>query len=72
MNYSSRVSNDPAVLLRTFSFFHNVNALTRRGGIESAILAMAITHLQWRAAHLDLDGSAVTSACMCLRHDQDD
>ena len=43
----------------------------RRCGIAAAVLAVAVTHLQRFAAHLDLHRSAVTSACMCLRHDQD-
>ena len=43
----------------------------RRGGITPAVLAMAVTHLQGFAAHLNLDRSAVTSAFMRLRHDQD-
>ena len=41
------------------------------GGIAPAILAMAVTHFQGFAAHLDLQRFAVTSACMCLRLDQD-
>jgi hypothetical protein len=32
---------------------------------------MAVTHFQGFPAHLDLHRSAVTSACMRLRHDQD-
>ena len=43
----------------------------RRGGIAPAILAMAVTHFQGFTAHLDLQRFAVTSACMCLRLDQD-
>ena len=43
----------------------------RRGGITPAVFAMAITHLQRVAAHLDLYRSAVTTAFMCLRHGQD-
>ena len=41
----------------------------RRCGIASAILAMAVPHLQRLAAHLNLHRSAVTFASMCLRHD---
>ena len=41
----------------------------RRGGITPAIFAMAVTHLQGFAAHLDLDRSAVASARMCLWHE---
>src|SRR4051812_29482996 len=43
----------------------------RRGGITPAVLAMAVTHLQRLAVHLDLHRSAVTSAFMCVCHDQD-
>ncbi len=43
----------------------------RRSGITPAVLAMAVTHLQGFAAHLDLYGSTVTSACMCLWHEKD-
>ena len=42
----------------------------RRGRITSAILAMAVAHLQGFTAHLDLNRSATTSAAMCLRHKQ--
>src|SRR5215217_9580178 len=41
----------------------------RRGGITPAVFAMAVTHLQGFAAHLDLHRSAVTSAFMRLCHD---
>jgi hypothetical protein len=40
----------------------------RRGGIMPAVLAMAVTHLQRIAAHLDLHRSAVTSTCMRFGH----
>ena len=40
----------------------------RRGGIMPAVLAVAVTHLQRIAAHLDLHRSAVTPTCMRLRH----
>ena len=40
----------------------------RRGRITTAILAMAITHLQRITAHLDLHRSAVTSTSMRLGH----
>src|SRR4026207_1350662 len=40
----------------------------RRGGITSAVLAVAITHLQRITAHLDLYRSAITCACMLLGH----
>src|SRR5437867_3162098 len=40
----------------------------RRSGITPAVLAMAITHLQRLAAHLDLYRSTVTFTCMHLRH----
>jgi hypothetical protein len=43
----------------------------RRGGITPAVFAMTVTHFQGFAAHFDLHRTAVTSACMCLRHDQD-
>ena len=43
----------------------------RRRGIAAAVLAVAVTHLQRFAVHLDLHSSAVTSACMRLWHDQD-
>jgi hypothetical protein len=52
-------------------FFPQRERAYRRGRITPAVFAMAITHLQRFAAHLDLHCSAVTSACMCLRHDQD-
>jgi len=40
----------------------------RRGGITPAVLAMAITHLQWITAHLDLNGPAVTCAFVRFGH----
>src|SRR6266513_4680028 len=40
----------------------------RRGGITPAVFAVAVTHLQRIAAHLDLHRSAVTSTCMCVSH----
>src|SRR5581483_4867920 len=39
-----------------------------RGGITPAVFAMAVTHLQRIAAHLDLYRSTVTFTCMCLCH----
>jgi hypothetical protein len=42
-----------------------------RSGIAPVVFTMTVTHLQRFAAHLDLYRSAVTSACMCIRHDQD-
>ena len=43
----------------------------RRCGITPAILAMTVTHLQRFAVHLDLYRPAVTTASMCVRHDED-
>jgi hypothetical protein len=43
----------------------------RRSGIAAAVFTMTVTHLQRFAAQLDLYRFAVTSACVCLRHDQD-
>ena len=43
----------------------------RRRGITPAILAMTVTRLQRFAAHLDLHRSAITSAFMCVSHDED-
>ena len=43
----------------------------RSRGITPAIFAMTVTHLQRFAVHLDLYRSAITSAFMCLRHDED-
>src|SRR4051794_9195072 len=40
----------------------------RRGGITPTILAMAVTHLQRLAVHLDLHRSAVTSAFVRVCH----
>ncbi len=40
----------------------------RRGGITPAIFAMAVSHFQRLAAHLDLYRSTVTSTCMRLGH----
>ena len=53
------------------AFFPQRERAHRRGGIAPAILAMAVTHFQGFTAHLDLQRFAVTSACMCLRLDQD-
>jgi len=39
-----------------------------RGGITPAVFAVAVTHLQRIAVHLDLYRTTVTSACMRLRH----
>jgi hypothetical protein len=39
-----------------------------RGGITPAVFAMAVTHLEWLAAQLDLYRSAVTLTCMRFRH----
>ena len=39
-----------------------------RGGITPAVLTIAVTHVQRVVTHLDLYRSAVTSACMRLRH----
>ena len=40
----------------------------RRGGVTSAVFAMAITHLQRITAHFDLYRSTVTLTCVRLRH----
>lgn len=40
----------------------------RRGRIMPAVFAVAITHFQRIAAHLDFHRSAVTLACMRLSH----
>jgi hypothetical protein len=40
----------------------------RRGRITPSVFAMAVTHLERIAAHLDFHRSAVTSARMRLRH----
>ena len=40
----------------------------RRDGITPAVFAMTVTHLQGFAAHLDLHGSALTSARMRFWH----
>ena len=40
----------------------------RRGGITPAVLAMAVTHIQRVATHLDLHCSAITSAFVCVGH----
>src|SRR2546430_9701230 len=52
-------------------FFPQRERAHRRGGIATAVFAVAITHLQRFAAHLDLHRSAVTSACMHVRHAMD-
>ena len=59
--------------LRTFGnvdvfFFPQRERANRRGGITSAVLAMAVTHLQRIAAHFDLHRATVTSASMRLCH----
>jgi hypothetical protein len=49
-------------------FFPQREGAHRRGGITSAVFAMAVAHLERIAAHLDLYRSAVTLTCMCRRH----
>jgi hypothetical protein len=49
-------------------FFPQRERAHRRGGIASAVLAMAITHVERLAEHLDLHRSAVAFAYARLRH----
>ena len=52
-------------------FFPQRERAHRRCGIAPAVFAVALIHLQWFTAHLDLDRPAVTSAFMCVSHDED-
>jgi hypothetical protein len=52
-------------------FFPQRERADRRRGITPAIFAMTVTHLQRFAAHLDLYRSAITSASICVSHDED-
>jgi len=49
-------------------FFPQRERAHRRGGIATAVFAVAITHLQRIAAYLDLHRSAITCAFMCVSH----
>ena len=51
-------------------FFPQCERADWGGGITPAIFAMTVTHLQRFAAHLNLNCSAVTSACMFIRHEK--
>jgi len=63
----------PAKELLTFGdvyllLFPQCERAHRRGRIAPAVFAVAVTHLQRIAVHLDLHRSAVTSTCMRLGH----
>ena len=52
-------------------FFPQRERADRRRGITPAIFAMAVSRLQRFAAHLDLNRSAITSACIYVSHGED-
>jgi hypothetical protein len=43
----------------------------RRRAVTSALVAMTVTHVERLTGRFDFHGPAITSACTCLRHDQD-
>ena len=59
-----------------FTDFHSVRFpqcedADRRRAITPALVAMTVTHVERLTGRFDFHRSAITSACMCVRHDQD-
>ena len=62
--------------LRAFANLHSLGFpqcedADRRRAITPALVAMTVTHVERLTGRFDFHRSAVTSACMPLRHDQD-
>src|SRR5437762_12425539 len=63
------------VAAKKFRAFHDFDVLRfeereagdGRAGVTAAVVAVAITHVEWRTLRPDLDRSAITGSRMCFR-----